>query len=424
MTKIRGVSGGSGSGIKAVDYYADLPLASAKPGKFYYVKNSSGVWPINYKKAGLYYSYGSTWEYVPNAMEASSVLYNNTTSGLTADDVQEAIDELALEKQSNLTGSISGTTSQVNVTANSNSVASNITLSLPQSIATTSAPTFAGITLTNSIYQSGGFAYLGNYNADGKNPRTNADVAIGWNRSAGSREIDFINTDIANSGIHDSFRFEQMLTASTYKTIFKLLGAGSAILYSNNGDYYGMSTPFTINKYYPLYTANRTFDVQFKDWDDGSDTDIYLTRGDGADTASPFLKFEVSGVKFGSAKASATCDSDAKQTVFISDGQSTSINYLESNGSFATKTTTVTTNTTLNATHQEVRCNSSSAFTITLPAANTCINRIYTIKNINTGAITIDGNSSETIDGATTKLIPTQYTSYTIQSNGTSWDII
>ncbi len=44
-----------------------------------------------------------------------------------------------------LTGSVSGTTDQVNVTPNTNSVGQNITLSLPQNIAPTSTPTFDGI---------------------------------------------------------------------------------------------------------------------------------------------------------------------------------------------------------------------------------------------------------------------------------------
>lgn len=53
-------------------------------------------------------------------------------------------------KQDALTGSISGTANQVSVTANPNSVATNITLSTPQDIATSSSPTFHALTLTET----------------------------------------------------------------------------------------------------------------------------------------------------------------------------------------------------------------------------------------------------------------------------------
>ena len=39
-------------------------------------------------------------------------------------------------------------------------------------------------------------------------------------------------------------------------------------------------------------------------------------------------------------------------------------------------------------------------------------------------AITLDGNSSETIDGAATFVLSTQYESVTIISNGTGWYIL
>jgi Ca2+-binding RTX toxin-like protein len=43
-------------------------------------------------------------------------------------------------------------------------------------------------------------------------------------------------------------------------------------------------------------------------------------------------------------------------------------------------------------------CNSSIAFTVTLPVASGTGKR-FAIKNINTGVITVDGNSNDTIDG-------------------------
>ena len=57
-----------------------------------------------------------------------------------------------------LPGNVSGTTNQVNVTANSNSVGQNITLSLPQSIATSSTVSFVGMNLSG-LAQANGILY-------------------------------------------------------------------------------------------------------------------------------------------------------------------------------------------------------------------------------------------------------------------------
>jgi hypothetical protein len=69
-------------------------------------------------------------------------------------------------------------------------------------------------------------------------------------------------------------------------------------------------------------------------------------------------------------------------------------------------------------------CNSASAMTVNLPAAANLTGIMFTIKNINTGTVTIDGNGSETIDGSTTTALETKYSSITIVSNGTGWVIV
>jgi hypothetical protein len=94
-----GEASGGGSGSKSIDgrveYYADLPDATLNPDKIYVVEKPSGVIFINRRKAGLYYSDGITWEFMPNSVQADFVWYDNTVSLLTATDVQDAIDELA-----------------------------------------------------------------------------------------------------------------------------------------------------------------------------------------------------------------------------------------------------------------------------------------------------------------------------------------
>lgn len=69
---------------------------------------------------------------------------------------------------------------------------------------------------------------------------------------------------------------------------------------------------------------------------------------------------------------------------------------------------------------------SSGVVTITLPPAANHTNRIYNIKKIDNSinSVTIDGNASETIDGATTVNLTIQYESITLQCDGTEWWII
>jgi hypothetical protein len=63
--------------------------------------------------------------------------------------------------------------------------------------------------------------------------------------------------------------------------------------------------------------------------------------------------------------------------------------------------------------------------TITLPAAAGAINKIFIIKKMNAAnTVTIDGDASETIDGATTVGITTQYESLMIQSDGSNWIVL
>lgn len=69
---------------------------------------------------------------------------------------------------------------------------------------------------------------------------------------------------------------------------------------------------------------------------------------------------------------------------------------------------------------------SGGAKTITLPQASTVTGRIFTVKKIDSSAnsVTLDGFSTETIDGSTTKTLATQYKSFTVTSTGSVWYII
>ncbi|NBT35347.1 MAG: hypothetical protein EBT03_07385 [Betaproteobacteria bacterium] len=94
-------------------------------------------------------------------------------------------------------------------------------------------------------------------------------------------------------------------------------------------------------------------------------------------------------------------------------------------GSLALAITTVSTGTTLDATHYTVLCDTSGGgFTVTLPAAATCAGRVYVVKNKSTNTATVQGNGAETIDGSNTYALSTQWQSVTIQSDGTAWFVL
>ena len=68
---------------------------------------------------------------------------------------------------------------------------------------------------------------------------------------------------------------------------------------------------------------------------------------------------------------------------------------------------------------------SSGGFTVNLPAAATSTDRVYIIKKTDSSAnaVTVDGNGSETIDGATTAVLAVQNQSITISCTGSAWVI-
>ena len=82
----------------------------------------------------------------------------------------------------------------------------------------------------------------------------------------------------------------------------------------------------------------------------------------------------------------------------------------------------IVTATTLTADYFLVIVNASGNTTITLPAAASHTNRMYTIKNIHsTGTVTIDANGGETIDGEQTIDLKLQYQYVTIVCDGDEW---
>lgn len=100
---------------------------------------------------------------------------------------------------------------------------------------------------------------------------------------------------------------------------------------------------------------------------------------------------------------------------------------LHSGGSLAVPINTQSSVYTLNASDHTLLCNASVAgFTVNLPNASSITGRIYVIKktDVTANAVTIDGAGAQTIDGAATVAITTQWEAVAIQSNTTGWVVI
>jgi len=65
---------------------------------------------------------------------------------------------------------------------------------------------------------------------------------------------------------------------------------------------------------------------------------------------------------------------------------------------------TKTSNYTIESIDNMIICNKETVMTITLPPASGG-GRVYYIKNIGAGTVTVDGNSSDTIDGDLTQVV-------------------
>ncbi len=103
------------------------------------------------------------------------------------------------------------------------------------------------------------------------------------------------------------------------------------------------------------------------------------------------------------------------------------VSTLDLNGSMSAATVEKSANYTLTRSDYFVNCDASGgSFTITLPAVIGNEGRVYHVKKKDSSGntVTVDGNSSETIDGAITAVLTTQYESIKIINDGTEWWII
>lgn len=99
---------------------------------------------------------------------------------------------------------------------------------------------------------------------------------------------------------------------------------------------------------------------------------------------------------------------------------------IESGGGAASTTLPFTNKTgtyTIDNTDCVINC-TANTFTVTLPTASGLTGQYFIIKNSGLGAITVDADGSETIDGSANKLLAIQNESITVISDGANWIIV
>ncbi len=156
----------------------------------------------------------------------------------------------------------------------------------------------------------------------------------------------------------------------------------------------------------------------------------------GVGTATPGAKLDVDGSAIFNESGAAVnfrVESDANPNMFFVDGTaneigvntSTPASTLDIQGSLGYKVTTITAATTLAQTHNVVLCN-TGPYTVTLPAAASNNGKVYYIKNIDAEGddITIDGNASETIDGAAIFKLNSYNHTVRIVCDGANWHVL
>lgn len=271
----------------------------------------------------------------------------------------------------------------------------------------------------------------------------NNSSAIGYNASAtlaneiilGDRSNTALSVGIGTEGFSGTNREKLLVDAGTTTSVNAIVGKGS------------------IDSYLQLNIQNNSAGTS-------SSSDVVATANNGNETSN-YIDMGINGGNYAGGVMGAANDgylytmgnnfligtaNASKSVVFMTGGTTQSTNErmridgngnvgigtnaptstLHLAGSEALPITTKTVTYTATASDYTIVCNNAGAITINLPAAAGCAGRIYVVKKISGAAlnVTIDPNASETIDGALTRLLTTQYESVMIQSDGTSWFIL
>ncbi len=89
----------TGKDAVTVNTFADLPAPATVPQQKYWVLTATGVFLINRRSKGAYYSDGAAWNYLGDFPTTADQIGNVPAGGIAATDVQAALNELDTDKQ-------------------------------------------------------------------------------------------------------------------------------------------------------------------------------------------------------------------------------------------------------------------------------------------------------------------------------------
>jgi len=89
----------TGKDSVTVNTYADLPDPTTVPQQKYWVLTSTGVFLVNRRSKGSYYSDGAVWSYLGDNPTTADQIGNVPAGGIAATNVQAALNELDGDKE-------------------------------------------------------------------------------------------------------------------------------------------------------------------------------------------------------------------------------------------------------------------------------------------------------------------------------------
>ena len=280
---------------------------------------------------------------------------------------------------------------------------------------------------SSSVNVIGGKGNLNNYlqlNIQNLNSGNNASSDVVATADNGSESANYVDLGI---------------NSSTYNTSALTGGANNAYLYSAANDFIiGNSTAAKNLIFFTGGTATTNEAMRITGTGSigiGTTTPgnkLEINSGTGGASGLRLKELPSGGVLFMSATADVSQNNnnlffDATNYRLGVAAGSTPASTLQVGGSLGMAITTKTANYTASGSDYTILCNNTSTpITISLPTAVGCAGRIYVIKKISAAGntVTVDGYLAETIDGNTTYVLTPQYSTVTIQSDGTSWWVL
>ena len=280
---------------------------------------------------------------------------------------------------------------------------------------------------SSSVNVIGGKGSLNNYlqlNIQNLNSGNNASSDVVATADNGSESANYVDLGI---------------NSSTYNTSALTGGANNAYLYSAANDFIiGNSTAAKNLIFFTGGTATTNEAMRITGTGSigmGTTTPgnkLEINSGTGGASGLRLKELPAGGVLFMSATADVSQNNnnlffDATNYRLGVAAGSTPASTLQVGGSLGMAITTKTANYTASGSDYTILCNNTSgAITISLPTAAGCAGRIYVIKKVSAAGntVTVDGYLAETIDGNTTYALTSQYSTVTIQSDGTSWWVL